>query len=354
VTRPAAATVLAALALLSGCASPGGERAESDAPATAAAPAQPRPAARATSAVLSAEPWSYEGASGQVVRTRHYRIYTTESDALLAGRLPGFLEMALEHYRTALTPLPAPDLRLDTYLMDNRTQWTRVTRRLLGGRAGPFLRIQRGGFATRGVGVYYDLGAFDTMAIAAHEGWHQYTQRVFQERLPTWLEEGVASYMEGHRWKGGTPVFLPWANLERFDRLRVMEARGRGLPLASFIESNGATGQAEEAGLDFYAQAWGVTHFLAARRRAGLDRLLRDAAEGRLTRVVRASAARESASIRDAGDLQRALFETYFGPLAEAEAEYRAFAEAATRPGARDDVVAGRPPAATLAGKETR
>ena len=346
------ALAAAGLALvLVGCAS--GERVapaerseRTDARSEARAGAVAEPGVSLLSAVLSADPWTYEGARGQVVRTRHYRIFTTETDALLAGRLPGFLELALEHYRTAITPLPAPDLRLDAYLMDNRPQWARLTQRLLGERAAPFLRIQRGGFATRGIGVYYDLGAFDTLAIAAHEGWHQYTQRTFRNGLPTWLEEGVASYMEGHRWAGSTPVFLPWANLERYDQLRAAAAGVRRLPpLSAFVGSLGAVGQAEEAGLDFYAQAWLVTHFLASERREGLARLLGDAAEGRLQRIVGA-AARERASITGAGEMQRVLFETYFGDFEEAEAEYERFLAAVVAPGGRGDIAAGRPPAA--------
>jgi hypothetical protein len=340
---------LAAIAL-AGCASTGAERvAQDEAPpqnrhtASAGAIAEPGGAMRA--AVLRAEPWTYEGHRGQVVRTRHYRIFTTETDALLAGRLPGFLELALEHYRTAITPLPAPDLRLDAYLMDNRPQWARLAQRLLGDRAAPFLRIQRGGFATRGIGVYYDLGAFDTLAIAAHEGWHQYTQRVFRDGLPTWLEEGIASYMEGHRWAGATPVFLPWANMERYDQLRAAAAEDRLPSLAEFIVSRGAIGQAEEAGLDFYAQAWLVTHFLASERRQGLTRLLTDAADGRLRRVVRA-ATRDRGAITAGADIQRVLFEAYFGDLAAAEAEYERFLTAVVAPGGRSDVAAGRPPAA--------
>lgn len=339
-----AAATLALLTLV-GCSS--GPSAPSaggaaDEPLRAQAPtAPPR-----SSAVLSAEAWTYEGVRGQVVRTRHYRIFTTESDALLAGRLPAFLEDALEHYRTAITPLPEPSLRLDCYLMDNRPQWARLTQRLLGSRSAPFLRIQRGGFATRGIGVYYDLGPFDTLAIAAHEGWHQYTQRVFRERLPTWLEEGLATYMEGHRWKGDTPVFLPWANVERFDHLRQLHSAGASERLSTFILGHGVSNVGEESGLDFYAQAWALTHFLAANRREGLSRMLDDAVRGRIKTTLQYHARDTHQTLMGEEKVARAYFEAYFGDLDDAQDEFAEFMSAATRPGARDDVVAGRPPAA--------
>src|SRR6185503_10436721 len=61
----------------------------------------------------------------------------------------------------------------------------------------------------------------DTLAIAAHEGWHQYTQETFKHQLPIWLEEGIATYMEGYRSsRDAEPEFLPWANFERRDALR--------------------------------------------------------------------------------------------------------------------------------------
>jgi len=338
----------AALLTLAGCAS------GPSAPA-AGRPSDPAPRAQATeqiaaapraSAVLDAEPWTYEGKDGQIVRTRHYRIFTTESDALLAGRLPAFLEDALEHYRTAITPLPSPDLRLDCYLMDNRTQWARLTQRLLGNRAAPFLRIQRGGFATRGIGVYYDLGPFDTLAIAAHEGWHQYTQRVFRERLPTWLEEGLATYMEGHRWKGSTPVFLPWSNLERYDHLRVADDAGAIEPLSTFILGHGARSAGESSGLDFYAQAWAVAHFVASERREGLRRMLTDAVNGKVKLTLQYHARDTKQVIRGEAVVARAYFEAYFGDLETAQRDFDRFLAALIGPGSRDDVVRGRPPAA--------
>lgn len=337
---PAALALLALVGCSSGPSAPAG-RPAADEPASAQAAAPPR-----ARAVLSAEPWTYEGARGQVVRTRHYRIFTTESDALLAGRLPAFLEDALEHYRTALAPLPEPELRLDCYLMDNRPQWARLTQRLLGERAAPFLRIRRGGFATRGIGVYYDLGPFDTLAIAAHEGWHQYTQRVFRDRLPTWLEEGLATYMEGHRWKGSTPVFLPWANLERFDHLRVAQSAGTIEPLATFILGRGAANAGEDSGLDFYAQAWALAHFVASERRAGLTRMLDDAVRGRIKLTLQHHARDTRQTIIGEETVARAYFEAYFGDLDVAQRDFDRFLAGVTGAGARDDVVTGRPPAA--------
>jgi hypothetical protein len=115
-----------------------------------------------------------------------------------------------------------------------------MTRSLAGDQAETYLRIPRGGFALRGKGVYYDIGPRDTLSIAAHEGWHQYTQATFRHPLPLWLEEGIAAYFEGFRWDRTDrtlPVFLPWSNPQRFDTLREAVAADTLMPLRELLVS---------------------------------------------------------------------------------------------------------------------
>ncbi len=337
---------LLTLTLLSACAgtaTPKAEQAELDAAQAIIVPAV---------VVTSVEPWSFQGVDGQTIRTAHYRIFTTEKDAILTDRLPRFLEMALSNYRTSITPLPPPRLRLDTYLMDNRPQWARLTQQLLGAAGERFQQIQRGGFATRGVGVFYDIGTFDTLAVAAHEGWHQYTQRSFRESLPIWLEEGLASFMEGHRWDGAEPLFLPWSNIERFDQLRKARADGRLLDLETLVATapQDSAASAGETLVTYYAQVWALAHFLNEgdndAYRAGLQAMLEDAALGRyrrtlLVRLGRSEGARAISTARGDGAL-RAYLEGV--DMAELSRRYRIFIDQVTAPGSRDRIVAGRSP----------
>ncbi len=305
------------------------------------APVRPTIATRAT-VVESTEAWSFDKAPGKIIRTPSYRIFTTERDSAIVDRLPAFLEDALAHYRTALGPLPGPPVKLDTYVMDNREQWKRVTMHVLGAAGEPFLRIGRGGFATRGLAVLYDIGTFDTLAIAAHEGWHQYRQRAFRNRLPIWLEEGVASYMEGHKWRGAAPEFLPWANVERYDRLRAARAEGTLLSLEELIAANpqDSLGRADQSGVTYYAQVWALTHFLnegvGGRYSASLRALLADAAAGRLNRNVRSVGGASRSAV---------IFKMYFNEeLGQASVEYDDFIDRITVGGARSAIVAGVSP----------
>lgn len=295
--------------------------------------------------MLSVEPWGFGDADGTVLRTRRYRVFTTSSRPILVERLPAFLEAALDHYQTSLTGngprLPEPPTKLDTYVMATRPQWATLTRTLMRDRAELYLRIQRGGFAAAGRGVYRDLGSLnDTLNLAAHEGWHQYTQLAFRGRLPIYLEEGIATYMEGFRWDDRRPelaVFLPWANLERFRTLRAAEAAGRLMPLDELVRSSPqsliATDQ--DAALVWYAQVWALVHFLhegdGGTHRAGLQRLLRDTAAG-------TSGTRRLGRRSDP-------FAPYFGtdPMT-LDPAYQAFVRRITAPGTQNAVTRGQSP----------
>ncbi len=304
--------------------------------------------------VESEAPWDYAGARGRVITTPNFRLYTTETDTTLIRRTPEFLEIALDHYTRALVTLPRPTDRMDTFLLDTRAQWQRMTLQILGARGQGISRVGRGGFAHGGKGVFFDIGLFDTLAIASHEGWHQYTQSVFRERMPSWAEESIATYMEGHRWAGATPVFLPWANIERFDHLRNAYARGDLLPLRMMLASNpeGLLTPVNDDLLTFYAQGWALIHFLHAydgqESSDALRAMLIDAQAGRLSAAVTARLGdREflARAVRDRSLGGEAVFRAYFGDDLDAtESRFRAFVGRLVAPSSRDRIAEGEAP----------
>lgn len=315
------------------------------------------------SAIESVEPWSFNSNEGRLVRTAHYRLFTTQADTVLNSRIPLFLESALDAYRTSITgthaPLPEPELKLDTYILRTRPDWALLTRQMTGNQADLFLRIPRGGFAFGGKALMFDIGARDTIAIVSHEGWHQYTQRAFKRPLPVWIEEGMATYMEGHRFDGkGAPQFLPWFNTERFDQLRRAHTAGQLMSLPALLDSspqNLLSGGGAGGGLNpnadalvYYAQVWALTLFLAegagGRYHAPLGTLLRDGASGEIdAQLGRAFGAGNAARIlafrRGPG-----VFTAYFGDLGAAAREYDAFIKRLVHPGSRNAVVEGVSP----------
>lgn len=305
--------------------------------------------------VLDSKPWSQHGVEGRLITTPSYRIFTTESNPLVAARIPLFLETALLHYRTAITPLDAPSGQMETYILASRRQWARLTAQLMGPRARTYLNIRAGGFAEGGRAMLFNIGSRGTFATAAHEGWHQFTQRSFRQPLPIWMEEGLATYMEGFRWderQAERPVFLPWANVERYDRLREMVHQGRLLPLEALLAARPQdlmTTTSNDDALDYYSQVWALAHFLAegegGRYRAGLERMVRDARHGR---QYETSARQAPAS--ELRDLVRrrtgpAPFRAYIADdLKSAGEAYDRFIRTIVAPGGRDRIVQGESP----------
>lgn len=315
------------------------------------------PASRRSSprdVIVEEESWTYAGREGRIITTPHFRLHTTLQSSLLLERFPRFTELALAAYRTSLGPLPEPGRRLETYIMHNRAQWESLTRSITGAQAATYLRIPRGGYAVAGKGVYYDIGPYDTLSIAAHEGWHQYTQATFKHPLPLWLEEGIAAYHEGFRWHPTDrtlPIFLPWSNPERFDTLREIVAQDQITPLDELLVSRpqDLIRQSDSRTLHYYAQVWALTHFLhegaGAKYRDSLARLLLDAAEGRLLGVLEAGLGAREARRTLTSRIGDGVFRVYFNDdLSQARAEYERFIQAATLPGGRQNMTAGRSP----------
>lgn len=341
---PVRSILLLAVACLAGCASsPPKPPAASPGVVAAEAPV-----------VISTDPWTFQGLPGKVISTQHYRVFTTETDPILCARVPIFMEVALGQYTTALGPLPLPDGQLDMFLMAKRWQWTRLTQQLMGDQADTYLRIPRGGYSAGGRAVLYNIGLRDTLAIAAHEGWHQYTQHAFREGLPVWLEEGIATYMEGYRsdpLQRDHPLFLGWANVERFDQLRAAAARNELMPLDKLLESSpqGLLQETTGGTLTYYAQIWALVHFLnegeGGRYREGLQRAVRDAAEGRLHKTMEARVGSRLARQASASRIGPGLVLTYFTLDFEGiSKQYAAFVDRLVRTGSKDLIVQGKSP----------
>jgi len=320
--------------------------------------------------ILSIEPWTAVSPTGRVIRTPAFRLFTTMPPGVTLARLPLFMESALSAYRSTYATLLAPPLALDTFLLASRPQWMKLTAQMFPDEAEGFLNISRGGFTLNARAVLYDLGTRDTLALIGHEGWHQFTQQTFIDPLPIWLEEGIATHMEGYRWAAADPtrpVFTPWTNLERFDQLRRAFELGRLFSLLDLLasspqdlilrNSSSTTGTAitseaardPQAALTYYAQVWALAHFLNegqnGQYRDKLAALIYDAAQGRLVDSIRRTSGERAATAYATNRRGAALFGMYFNAnLDAAQRQYTAFIERITRLGGRDLIVAGRSP----------
>ncbi len=354
VIRRALLTAAAVLAVAAGCSS------RSSTPSAGVARGAFPEALVAPTAGYSSSPWRWTSVSGLELRSEHWVIRSSLRNAAFMASLPAFYEAALRNYRTGLVPLPTPGAPLESCVFGNREEWARYTEHRLGSEAAPYLRMGRGGFTTGGEAVLYDIGPRDTLAIAAHEGWHQYTQTTFRHSLPVWLEEGIACYMEGFRQPVGAPepTFLPWRNPERYAELRSTARKGRLRPIREVLEGTPQSFLAvsRDAQLSYYAQVWALVHFLrdgeGGRHRAGLERMLADAVDGRVGERIRASDALDSRGKRLASTAKTGIWlvtvylDTDFDRFAEA---YDAFVRALVDANAWDRVMRGQSPLSTEA-----
>lgn len=318
---------------------------------------EPPPAAVAATydPVISTEPWTAIGPTGRVITTPSFRVFTTEQDPLFLTRIPAFLELSLASSRSRFGDLPEPRAPMNTYLLATRAEWATLTRELTGERASIYLRIQAGGFSERGRALLFDVGRRGTFGLASHEAWHQYTQTTFDQPLPLWLEEGIATMMEGSRWSStdaALPVFLPWANVDRFDRLRELVAGGRLMPLHQLLASRPQDllgWHSNDSAIDYYPQVWALALFLSESGHNGyadgLRAMIDDAAQGRLLQRLYRERGARAASAFAQRRVGSDLFELYIDrDLQRAERRYIRFVEQAVDRGGRDEVVAGRSP----------
>ncbi len=323
-------------------------------PPPASAPAAVTASTRRADPVI--EPWSFAGKLGECTDTGTHRIHSTLRDPVISDRIQIFLPTALDHYRSALVALPLPDGPIDVYLFGTRSEWIGYTRERLPQEAAMYETIGRGGYTIEGDAVLYDIGRWDTFTIAAHEGWHAYTQRVFRHSLPVWLEEGIACYMEGVRAgvDGGPPTFMPWRNFERYGELREVMSRDRYVPLQDLVQGTPQDylRDGRRTLLGYYAQTWALVHFLVegegGRYRAGLERLLVDAVEGRIASTLWESnraGTRNERRIAIGRQVGPAVLREYFAEdITRISAEYEAFVRSLVRRGNGERIWLGESP----------
>ena len=115
-------------------------------------------------------------------------------------------------------------------------------------------------------------------------------QTSLKGELPEWLDEGLATVMEGYRLLPDGLEIDHDANRQRKRRAWWLLRRDRMQPLAEFItdDPHAAMARGRNELLNYYAQAWAYMRYMLAdsERTEVLRRLLKQAAEGRRVTVV--------------------------------------------------------------------
>ena len=287
-------------------------------------------------APMTVEPWQFEGQAGQKLITAHYIIHSTITDQQIVGGVAQVLEGALAQYRQLAPDVPPDDKPLECFLFANRQQWARFTSRNTGEDAMVYLQINRGGYTVGDWFVAYFLGDVGTYSVAAHEGFHQYLGRHLQQRIPPFLEEGLACMFEDVTWDGNLPRWDLTVNYGRRSALHQAVIEGQLLPLADLMNTHAGlvVNQSHDKIAVFYAQCWAFARFMReaehGRFQPALARMLEDASAGRLIGDQPPRKDKTLWNPRVAGP----VLEAYLGiPMNEIERRYRDFVQQVAREG---------------------
>lgn len=234
------------------------------------------------------EVWSNSVKPARVVNTSHYRIFTTIQDDDFLQKLANVLEGGYELYKTMAPGLVPSGTQMDCYVFATRAEWEAFTREHTGQDAKLYLQINRGGYTVHDWFVAYYISPSSTFAVSAHEGWHQFVARNFKDRLPPFLEEGIATQFENISWSTDLPRWNVKRNASRVFRLR-QAFEGKYLwPLSQLVtmHAGDVVGQGFEKIESFYAQNWAFVRFCLdydnGKYRAGFQKLMQDTAAGTL------------------------------------------------------------------------
>ena len=169
-----------------------------------------------------------------------------------------------EGYQSQLPEPVEADGKFDIYVFATRAQWDAYTKQLVGSAAAVYLKIKAGAYYFDGKCVAYNIGLSRTASVLGHEGWHQFNNKCFAYRLPSWLDEGIATLFESPVYENGRWKFSTDRNMGRLGSLKFVMLKGKSIPIRELIAFN--PGQAimdgDEAIMGFYAQSYAMVRFL--------------------------------------------------------------------------------------------
>ncbi len=237
-------------------------------------------------ALKSVDPWENRHGPGLKLTTTHYDIFTTLLEPTVLHRCPGFMESVYRAYNSQLPKQIETQARLVIYLFADRRQWEGFTRDFAGDLAETFCGIKAGAYYHNGACVAYDIGPERTLSVLGHEGWHQFSDRHFKFRLPSWLDEGVAMLFETGA-RSGIFRMAPVDNTYRLNTLSKTLENDALIPIRNLIASNPGdvlAADQTEAAMAFYSQSYALVRFLqeadSGRRLDAYHRLLADGLRG--------------------------------------------------------------------------
>jgi hypothetical protein len=189
-----------------------------------------------------------------VYESPHYRLHTDVSDTAAVERLLERMEVSYLGYARLIAPRAAPRL-MELFVFAQWDDFAVYTRQTTGRDYKIYLSVGHGGYCIEDRFVCYFGNEPDVLAVAAHEGFHQYVYRHALTRLPPALEEGLATTFE---------TTDRTQNPRRQTALQQAFESDQLIPLATLVQSHAGdvAGQSVELNETFYAQCWALARML--------------------------------------------------------------------------------------------
>ncbi|MEW4561720.1 DUF1570 domain-containing protein [Bremerella sp. JC770] len=128
----------------------------------------------------------------------------------------------------------------------------------------------------------WDLYIRQAISTISHEGAHQILHNIgVQQRLsrwPMWISEGIAEYYaptdfgKRMRWKGAGDI----NDMRMFELESYLKARDANQADGTMVDDTVGAGSLTSTG---YASAWGLTHYLASRKKLEFDKFMKKVSE---------------------------------------------------------------------------
>jgi hypothetical protein len=237
-------------------------------------PANPRQAPTPVKLSQSVDGWS--------VSTRHCDVRASRLEPDWIEPVVPVVDAVIDHLSTRW---PASPKRIRVFYVHSVSDWRRLIVDLTGDDARTFLQITNGGFAYRDFVALRYLGSTNTSTVAAHEIVHGYVANHFASRPPPLLEEGLACSYESTQLANGRARIDTTRNANRLSRLGSLVRADRLPDVTGLLSSHAGEFLSSQGSIDqFYAVAWSFWQFTQSdpARAAAIDRLMRDARDGRL------------------------------------------------------------------------
>lgn len=214
--------------------------------------------------------------------TPHYLIHTTVKDRAVIDRLGRVLEAVYAESAKLVPGVPQSERLLRVYLLADYSEWESITRARTGDQAGTYLAVN--GYTLGDELILRMKQEPDTLMTAAHEGFHQFVGRHFQNRLPPTLEEGLAATYEDLSISEATVRINTQQNHRRREHLgKAIEGKYL-LPLDLLIQLHAGDFSGRDQALieGYYAQAWALARMVRdqPQYRVAFLQLMKDTASG--------------------------------------------------------------------------